>query len=97
MIDYAGTFGKAAERPSQIDERSDSDIDDAATLQAKLPSVRAVSAFGDVKTWSCGSQVAANYYQRLIHPEQGGCKRQPSFRPLLIRKTRNSAAVQGMV
>ncbi|KAK3051053.1 hypothetical protein LTR09_007803 [Extremus antarcticus] len=31
---------------------SDSDIDDAATLQARLPSVKAVSDFGDVQAWA---------------------------------------------
>lgn len=75
----------------------DVEINDAATLQAKLPTVRAVSTFGAVEEWSCGSKARAHYYQRLIKSNEAGCRRTLSFRPLMIRKTRNSAAVQEMV
>ncbi|KAK5134788.1 hypothetical protein LTR08_006163 [Meristemomyces frigidus] len=39
------------ERSNTPSMSSDSEIDDAAMLQAKLPSVKAVSAFGEVATW----------------------------------------------
>lgn len=97
LIEYARTLGPVSERPSLINERFDPDIDDAATLQARLPSVRTVSAFGDVKNWSCGSQIAANYYQRLIEPEESNLKRQRSFKPLRRYKSRSSAMGQPTV
>lgn len=41
-------------------EGSDSDIDDAATLQARLPCVRGVSGFGDVQEWTVRHSTAGN-------------------------------------
>ena len=97
LVDYADTFPNGAAKHVQDAKTFDSDIDDAATLQAKLPAVRAVSTFGDVEKWSCGSDARANYYQRLIEPEDRGYRRALSFRPLMIRKFRDSTSVREIV
>lgn len=44
-------IGTVAGKKLSIDSSSEPDIDDVATLQARLPSVKAVSAFGEVGNW----------------------------------------------
>ena len=71
---------------------TDTEIDDVATLQAKLPSVKAVSDFGDVQTWDRSSR-PLNDVQN-----DGGdqFKEDPTQRarlPLLVRKTRDSGSM----
>lgn len=90
LVDCTGSFPTRVARSMQATEHLDTDIDDAASLQAKLPVVRAVSTFGAVQDWRCGSEARAHYYQRLINPDNAGCRTTLSLRPLLVRKTRNS-------
>lgn len=68
---------------------SDSDLDHVATLQARLPSVKPVSEFGDVSSWTEG-QAAANYSRNSYEICMGG-KRKLEFAPLNVRRTRDSA------
>lgn len=70
---------------------SDSDIDDAATLQARLPSVKPVSHFGEISSWTEG-QVASNYYQKSYEICMGEMKKL-DFAPLNVMRTRNSASM----
>ncbi|KAK5683277.1 hypothetical protein LTS10_004808 [Elasticomyces elasticus] len=74
-------------------EEIDMDIDDAATLQANLPSVKAVSEFGEVADWPLGRQVPSSYCQRTAQLDEKGVLRRMDFTPLTIRKTRDSAAM----
>ncbi|KAK4967102.1 hypothetical protein LTR42_010450 [Elasticomyces elasticus] len=74
-------------------EEIDMDIDDAATLQANLPSVKAVSEFGEVTDWPLGRQVPLSYCQRTAQLDEKGVLRRMDFTPLTIRKTRDTAAM----
>ncbi|KAK5733742.1 hypothetical protein LTR17_009446 [Elasticomyces elasticus] len=74
-------------------EEIDLEIDDAATLQANLPSVKAVSEFGEVADWPLGRQVPLSYCQRTAQLDEKGVLRRMDFTPLTIRKTRDSAAM----
>ena len=71
---------------------TDTEIDDVATLQAKLPSVKAVSEFGDVQAWDRSSRP-------LNDVQNDGCdrfKEDPKQRarlPRLVRKTRDSGSM----
>ena len=77
----------AEERLRQSSEGSDSEIDDATTLQAKLPSVKAVSDFGDVQNWTSRGT------QQSQQKEEGRHTRRQGFAALTIRKTRDSASI----
>ncbi|KAK0900896.1 hypothetical protein LTR91_009480 [Friedmanniomyces endolithicus] len=70
----------------------ESEVDDAATLQAKLPSVKAVSEFGEVENWPLGRQVPMSYCQRTTVMDEKGVLRRLDFTPLTIGKTRGSGA-----
>ena len=74
-------------------ERTTSDIDDAAALQARLPHVRIVSTFGDVEKWACGSQTAATYYQRLIR----GRRQHSTFKSGMFGKGGSSVSANSFV
>ena len=74
-------------------ESSGSDIDDAATLQAKLPSIKATSEFGEVECWRAGRQEHVSYDQRAWEMGQDGMQRRLECTPLVIRKTRDSASM----
>ncbi|KAK4544180.1 hypothetical protein LTR36_004390 [Oleoguttula mirabilis] len=69
-------------------DSSDSDIDDTAMLQAKLPSV-----MGEMETWQPRRQNHTSYYQRARELDREGTMRRLEFTPLTIRKTRDSAAL----
>lgn len=79
---------------------SDSDIDDAATLQARLPLVKTVSGFGEVSSWSAGERncgdVAAKCYQKSYEICLGEM-RKVDFTPLNVRRTRDSAGTVRLV
>ncbi|KAK5112314.1 hypothetical protein LTR85_011586 [Meristemomyces frigidus] len=80
-------------RARRSSDSSDSDIDDADMLQAKLPSVKAVSDFGEVEIWQAKRQNHASYHQRARELDREGTMRRLEFTPLTIRKTRDSAAM----
>lgn len=73
----------AEDRPRYSSDSCDTEIDDAATLQAKLPSVKAVSVFGDVHGWG-KNPLDDESCQRYSKP--------PHVESLRIRKTRDSAS-----
>ena len=73
----------SADHARMPSESSSSDIDDAATLQRKLPHVKTVSAFGDVATWVSLSQNTISRQARVS-------KR---FTSLKVRRTRDSKAM----
>lgn len=74
----------------------DSDIDDAATLQARLPLVKTVSDFGEVSSWPASgrdeSDVATKCYQKSYEICLGEM-RKVDFTPLNVRRTRDSAGM----
>ncbi|TKA69780.1 hypothetical protein B0A55_08811 [Friedmanniomyces simplex] len=80
-------------RSGSCGEEAESEIDDAVTLQAKLPAVKAVSEWGEVEGYPLGSQVPMSYCQRTAQLDEKGMLRRLDFTPLTIRKTRDSAAV----
>jgi hypothetical protein len=71
---------------------TDTEIDDVATLQAKLPSVKAASEFGNVQTGDRSSRP-------LNDVQNDGCDqfnedlKQRARLPLLVRKTRDSGSM----
>lgn len=71
---------------------SDSDIDDAATLQARLPSVKAVSEFGELSAYQGEAEVSVDYYQQS-YQNCIGEMRKADFAPLNVRRTRDSASM----
>ena len=79
-------------RSRSSSEESDSDVDDAEMLQAKLPSVKAVSDFGEVGNWPLARQTLS-YCQRTAELDERGILRRLDFTPLTTRKTRNSPAL----
>ena len=70
----------AEEKSRSSTDRSDSDIDNVATLQAKLPSVKVVSDFGEINNWRISRLDATTdtNFERFY------------FTPLNIVKTRHS-------
>lgn len=74
-------------------DSSESDIDGAATLQAMLPSIKAVSEFGEVEGWHPQRQDHESYCQRAREMQQDGTLLRMEVTPLMIRKTRDSAAL----
>ncbi|TKA76974.1 hypothetical protein B0A55_04918 [Friedmanniomyces simplex] len=80
-------------RSGSCGEEAESEIDDAVTLQAKLPAVKAVSEFGEVEGCPLGRQVPMSYCHRTAQLDEKGMLRRMDFTPLTIRKTRDSAAV----
>lgn len=82
---------------------SNSEINDAATLQRRLPSVKAVSTFGEPLSWTStegqekGSKEqgkAKHYYQRSYELCMGEMQK-TDFAPLNARRTRGSLADVG--
>ena len=74
-------------------ERSDSDIDDAATLQAKLPSVRTMYNIGDVADWD-GATIDTEKSIVMRGFRNDGLDRKTSYfnvLPLTVRKTRGNS------
>lgn len=69
---------------------ADSDIDDAATLQAKLPSVKAVSEFGQVEDWHNAGRAPVSYCARASEANDEGVMERLNFTPLMVRKTRDA-------
>ncbi|RMY98655.1 hypothetical protein D0862_07485 [Hortaea werneckii] len=61
----------------------DSDIDDAATLQARLPLSKAHAVSGQ----------RDSYYERSRERDEDGTERRLTFTPLNVKKTRDSAAM----
>ena len=70
---------------------SATEIDDVVTLQAKLPSVKAVSHFGDIETWKCQSDDQSGYGHDT-GPYNAESK-QRTWMPLRVKKTRGSESL----
>lgn len=79
------------DRRSMSDASSTSDIDDAATLQARLPSVKAVSEFGDVFELAGKGEVSSAYYQKSYEACIGEMMK-VDFAPLNVKRTRDSVS-----
>lgn len=77
---------------SSASSDSDSDIDDAATLQARLPSVKPISDFGEFSSWEGEGHVSAQFYQKS-YTICIGEMREVDFTPLNVRRTRDSASI----
>jgi len=73
---------------SESSTDTDSDIDDAATLQARLPHVRAVSDFGEVESWSQETAYQKSYQKCL-----GEMAKLDFGAGLAVKKTRESNAL----
>lgn len=77
---------------------SDSDINDAATLQRRLPNVKTVSEFGEPASWTSaeeqGQGKAKHYYQRSYELCMGEMQK-VDFAPLNVRRMRGSLADVG--
>ena len=71
---------------------TDTEIDDVATLQAKLPSVKAVSEFGDVQAWDRSSRPLNDVQNDSCDQFKEDLKQRARL-PLLVRKTRNSGSM----
>lgn len=84
--------GSPSDKRSSSSSSSDSDIDDVATLQARLPSVKTVSDFGEVSTWEGEGNVATQYYQRSYEICLSEMKKL-DFAPLNVRRTRDSGSL----
>lgn len=84
--------GSRRDRRHSSSADSESDIDDAATLQARLPSVKAVSDFGEVSGWPGERDVACNYYHKSYQICIGEM-RGVDFTPLNVRRTRDSVSM----
>ncbi|RMY64492.1 hypothetical protein D0863_09780 [Hortaea werneckii] len=65
------------------DDEGSSDIDDAATLQARLPLSRSRAITGQ----------RDSYYERPRERDEDGTERRLTFTPLNVKKTRDSAAM----
>lgn len=75
-----------------IEGSTGTEIDDVATLHAKLPSVKAVSEFGDVQSWSRSGKARKGV--RSDDCVQGREDHRPRMRrTLLVRKTRDSGSM----
>lgn len=85
----------AETRSRSMSETQTSDIDDVATLQAKLPSVKAVSEFGEVEAWTsrphCTAGHRSNPFELLSDEDEK--KQRHSYRPLTIRKTTKRVSI----
>ena len=81
------------EKSRQSSESSDTAFDNAAALQAKLPSVKAVSDFGVVQTWITGRNKALPVKNWSGQGEGRKVVKRSAFKPLRIRKTRDSALI----
>lgn len=68
------------------------EIDDVVTLQAKLPSVKAVSEFGDVLAWSNLGKTLENVRPNDNGPYMVESKKR-SWKPLTVRKNRDSESM----
>lgn len=79
-------------KPSRLSSDSAiTEIDDVVTLQARLPSVKAVSDFGDVKTCKC-----ENGDQKACIDDGGPYReefKQRTWVPLRVRRTRNNESM----
>jgi hypothetical protein len=60
-------------------------IDDAATLQAKLPQAQAARESGENRGW----RTPDSYCRRATMTDEQGESRRMDFTPLSVRKTRN--------
>lgn len=71
---------------------SEDQIDDAATLQARLPRVKTVSEFGEVEDWAQGKsatvRAAVSYYERAKRMDADGNMLRLDFTPLTVSKIR---------
>ncbi|RMY84806.1 hypothetical protein D0861_06777 [Hortaea werneckii] len=65
------------------DDGGDSDIDDAATLQARLPLAKSHALL----------RQRDSYYERPREKDEDGTERRLTFTPLSVKKTRDSAAM----
>ncbi|RMZ31746.1 hypothetical protein D0859_04126 [Hortaea werneckii] len=65
------------------DDEGESDIDDAATLQARLPLSKSRALTGQ----------RDSYYERPREMDEDGTERRLTFTPLNVKKTRDSAAM----
>ena len=81
------------ERPCLSSNSSNCDIDDAATLQARLPSVKAVCGFGEVDDLTSTQHITASLTQLPPHSGETGGMDRLYHAPLNIRKSRSSAAM----
>ena len=77
--------------PRVSSEGSSSEIDDALTLQARLPSVKPVNGFENVGKRACSSQKMASDYQKLHLVDEDKTTDGLAFNPLNVHKTRDSA------
>ena len=94
LADRPDVVVMAEEKSRTSSEGSDSTIDDAATLQAMLPSVKAVSEFDEIDTWQASRQApTTSFDQRPAMLNENGNLQRLDFTPLTIRKTRDSAAL----
>lgn len=73
-------------------EDSATEIDDVVTLEAMLPSVKAVSEFGDVQTWKARSKALESEHNGDDGP-YGEQLRLRSWIPLRMPKTRDNGSV----
>jgi len=86
--DDPDTIVMPEERSRVSSEGSETDIDDAATLQAKLPSVKAVSEFGEVESWQVARPALLSFCQRPARRDREGNLRRVDLSSLSVRKTR---------